>query len=242
MISIIIPYKNEPYIKQTVLDVDENAVGDIEILIGDDGEESIGQRAMMNKLARQAKGDYIMKLDAHCSMGPGFDKILMEDMRDNWIVAPYLMALNPETWKIRQDKTMASFVFDTNMVMQHSFNNQELLQETMCLQGSCFLVSAENYWNWNLCDEELGSWGGQGVELGIKAYLNGGACYTNKNTYYGHWFRTEEEAFPYKRDMAEIQKSQAKVIEKLRTKEIAPLIRKWNYPCDWTEDFVNGLT
>jgi hypothetical protein len=103
------------------------------------------------------------------------------------------------------------------------------------------LVKTDNYWAWRLCDTSLGSWGGQGVELGIKAFLNGGKCVTTKKTYYGHLFRTNEEDFPYKRQQAEIDKGHQAVLEKLKTKAIAPLIEKYNYPCDWTPDFVNQL-
>jgi glycosyltransferase involved in cell wall biosynthesis len=237
-ITVIIPSKSEPYLKQTILDIDEHAETDLDIVFMDGG----GQREQMNHMARNATSKYIMKVDAHCSFGPGFDRIMLEDMQDNWILAPYLLPLDAENWKVRFDKRMAGYVFDTQLVMQHAENNDELLQETMCLQGSCFLVSKENYFKWNLCDESLGSWGGQGVELGIKAFLNGGKCVTTKKTYYGHLFRTNEEDFPYKRHQAEIDKGHQVVLEKLKTKAIAPLIEKYNYPCDWTPDFVKALT
>lgn len=234
MLSIIIPAKNEPYLQQTVDDVHRNARGTIEVLVGED--HGIGQRAMMNKLAREAKYPWIMKLDAHVSMGPGFDTIMLEDMRENWILAPYLLALDAENWQVKHQNRMAGYVFDSQLVMQHGENTQELLQETMCLQGSCFLISKENYWKWNICDESLGSWGGMGTELGIKAYLNGGRCYTTKKTYYGHLFRHSEEDFPYQRNKAEIEIGHAAVLQKLKTPEICPLVAKYNFPKDWGED------
>jgi glycosyltransferase involved in cell wall biosynthesis len=241
MITVIIPTKNEPYLNQTIADIEANASGVVEIIIGDDAVANIGQRAMMNALARKAEGEYIMKLDAHCSLGKGWDKIMLEDMQDNWILAPYLLPLDVERWQVKTGPRHSLYYFDTNLVMQHGENNEEEVNETMCLQGSCFLVATKNYWDWNLCDEELGSWGGQGVELGIKAFLNGGKCMTTKKTYYGHWFRTKEEEFPYLRDMKKIRESQKNVIEKLKTKAIAPLIEKWNFPCDWTPKLVNEL-
>lgn len=240
MISIIIPSLNEPYLEKTVADIQQHAVGEIEILVGDDAVEKLGQRALMNKLARQAKGEYIMKCDAHCSFGPGFDKIMLEDMDDKTIMAPFLLPLDGETWTLSNNRH-SSFVFDTNLVMHHAPNNDELVNETMCLQGSCFLTTTENYWKWNLCEEDLGSWGGQGPELGIKAYLNGGVCKTTKRTYYGHVFRHTEIDFPYERDMEAIRKSQQNIIAKYRTKKIAGLIERYNFPCEWDSEFVRTL-
>lgn len=236
MISIIIPSKNEPYLQKTVEDIKRHAEGEVEVLVGIDDVEQIGQRAQMNKLARQAKGEYIMKVDAHCSFGQGFDRILLEDIQDNQIVAPYLLVLDAENWKVRTDKKTSSYVFDSQLVMHYGIENREPINETMCLQGSCFMTRTENYWNWNLCDESLGSWGGQGSELGIKAFLNGGVCVTNKKTYYGHLFRHFEEDFPYKRSMAEIDASHKAVVDTLRTRDIIKLIEKYNYPCDWKEN------
>lgn len=236
MISIIIPSKNEPYLDKTVEYIHKNAHGVVEVLVGDDGKEGIGQRAMMNKLARQAKYPWIMKIDAHCSMGIGFDTIMLEDMRDNWIMAPLLMPLEAETWTINHHKKMSGYVFDSQLVMHHAPNTDQMLQETMCLQGSCFLMSTENYWKWNICDESLGSWGGQAAELGIKAYLNGGTCYTTKKTYYGHLFRVNEEDFPYKRQQAEIDAGHQAVLKTLKTPAICPLVAKYDYPMDWTDD------
>jgi len=241
MISIIIPSYNEPYLQQTVDDIKCHAVTPIEILVGLDDEEHIGQRAQMNKMARKAKGEYILKCDAHVSFGPGFDKILLESIQDNQIVAPYLLVLDAENWKVRPDKRTSSYVFDSNLVMNYGVENKEPINKTMCLQGSCFMTRTENYWNWNLCDESLGSWGGQASEIGIKAYLNGGECVTNKMTYYGHLFRHSEEDFPYKRDKALIDEGHKAIVKKLCTKDIEGLVRAFDFPCDWTEEKLRTL-
>lgn len=240
MISIIIPSLHEPYLQKTVEDITKHAETEIEILVGDDAVEKLGQRALMNKLARKAHGEYIMKCDAHCSFGQGFDRIMLEDMDKRTILAPYLLPLNGETWKTSNNRHSA-YVFDSQLTMHHAPNNTELVNETMCLQGSCFLISTKNYWDWNICEEALGSWGGQGTELGIKAFLNGGVCKTTKKTYYGHVFRHSESDFPYERNHESISASQKTFIEKYRTPALAPLIRKYDYPCDWSEKLLLTL-
>lgn len=242
LLSILIPSKNEPYLQRTIDDIIEHAEGAIQIISRED--DGVGQRALTNQLAHAAKGDYIMKLDAHCSMSQGFDVKMIEDMEDDMIMSPYLLNLDEHNWAVEQYPMSSAYGFDTNLVFQYNLEAEDktkLINETMCLQGSCWMVKAENYWDWNLCDEELGSWGHQGVELGIKAFLNGGRCVTNKNAYYGHLFRHSEADFPYKRDKEAIKITSNKFREKFLNQDIAPLIKKYGYPHDWSEEKVKEL-
>lgn len=80
---------------QTVRDVLQHAQGDIEVVVVLDGApadpplpedprvivlqhaEARGQRASINAAARLASGQYLMKLDAHCSLDQGFDVKLL---------------------------------------------------------------------------------------------------------------------------------------------------------------------
>lgn len=73
------------------------------------------------------------------------------------------------------------------------------LVETMSLQGSCFMVSREKYFELDLCDENHGSWGQQGTEVACKTWLSGGRVIVNKKTWYAHLFRTQggDFGFPY---------------------------------------------
>lgn len=238
-ISVLITSKNEPYLAQTIEDIKANAKGTIEILAEED--DGRGQRAMLNKLAGQAKGKYLLKVDAHCSFGLGFDTIMLEDMDEATIMAPYLMPLDVEKWVVSHHNKMSSYVFDTNLVMHFAPNTDDLINDTMCLQGSCFLVSRETFFKWDLCDETLGSWGHQGVELGIKAWNNGGRCVTTKKTYYGHLFRHTELDFPYKRSQEAIDETHNKFIKKFKTKDIGWLIERFGYPVDWTPEAVAKL-
>lgn len=262
MISVLIPSKNEQYLYKTIDDIQSKS--DVEIIVGLDGwtipldknwkpknperikwhieTETIGQRAMTNKLAKMSDKKYLMKIDAHCSFSQGFDNELLDKMDDRTIMAPYLLRLNPETWQPIPKPASSAFCFDSQLVMQYhrEAENKELLNETMCLQGSAWIISRENFWKWNICEEELGSWGGQAAELGIKAFLNGGRCITNKNCYYAHLFREKEDEFPYQRDKGIIFNTLENLRKKCRNKDLIPLIEKFNYPCNWKE-FVAKL-
>ena len=117
-LSVIIPARNEIYLEKTLLNVLENARGDIEILTVLDGykpdpeikiddnrlkfiynETSIGQRQAINQAARQSSGNYMMKLDAHCAVDEGFDLKLIADCQPDWTVIPRMYNLDIKTWK-----------------------------------------------------------------------------------------------------------------------------------------------
>lgn len=74
------------------------------------------------------------------------------------------------------------------------------LTETMSLQGSAFMLTRDKYWELNICDENFGSWGSQGIEVAVKTWLSGGRVMVNHKTWYAHMFRTKAQngfGFPY---------------------------------------------
>lgn len=118
------------------------------------------------------------------------------------------------------------------------------LTETMSLQGSGFMCMREKYWELNLCDESLGSWGSQGIEVAVKTWLSGGKVMVNHKTWYAHCFRTKSVnrfGFPYPQSGNEVQKTKAKVKDLFFN-------NKWDkaiYKLDWlVEKFwpVKGWT
>ena len=62
--------------------------------------------------------------------------------------------------------------------------------------GPGWFLSADQFWKQGGCDEGHGSWGQQGVEVALKAWLSGNALMVNKLTWFAHWFRGDE-GFPY---------------------------------------------
>ena len=83
--------------------------------------------------------------------------------------------------------------------------------ESMSLQGSCFMATREKYFDLPLCDETLGNWGGQGIEVACKTWLSGGRVLVNHNTWYAHLFRTKSDfGFPWPasgRDQQKVKKN-----------------------------------
>lgn len=240
-LSILIPSFKEKHLQRTVDGIKSKAEGEIEVLWRED--YGIGQRALTNELVEESTGDYIMKTDAHCIFSKGFDVDMLNKMEDNMIMSPRLLVLDEETWTPKPEPKSSSYCFDPDLVMQYNTEaeNLDTVNETMCLQGSAWMVSKGNYWKWNLGDETLGSWGGQGVELGIKAYLNGGKCVTNKLAWYAHLFREDETDFPYKRDKKVIKATTDEILKRFKNKSIKGLIERYNFPSGWTEELVDKL-
>lgn len=118
-LSVLIPARNEEWLARTIQDVLEHSGADTEVIAVIDGEhrgdapqphprlklimlsEPIGQRAATNLAARESKAKYVMKLDAHCSLEPGFDAkcIAALDGHPDWTLIPQQHNLWVFSWK-----------------------------------------------------------------------------------------------------------------------------------------------
>lgn len=115
-LSVIIPARNEMFLKRTIDDLLENIEANTEIIVVLDGKwadppipdndrvtliyhcESIGQRASANEAVAIADAPYIMKVDAHCSFDKGFDRKMLEVMQPDWTQAPSMRNLHAFNW------------------------------------------------------------------------------------------------------------------------------------------------
>ena len=124
------------------------------------------------------------------------------------------------------------------------------LTETMSLQGSCFMMTRNKYWELNICDEGLGNWGNQGIEVAVKTWLSGGRVMVNHKTWYAHMFRTQggDFGFPYENSGKEVARTKKKVRDLFWSnkfpKQIRPLhwlLEKfWPVP-GWTQEDLDNL-
>ncbi len=122
--------------------------------------------------------------------------------------------------------------------------------ETMSLQGSCFMCTREKYLELNLCDENFGSWGNQGIEVAIKTWISGGQVIVDHNVDYAHMFRTQggDFSFPYEQSGRAVAKCKSKVRDMFWNnkydKAIYPLswlIEKFWLVPGWTDEQLKQL-
>src|SRR5574343_311726 len=126
LLSFLIPARNEIHLQRTIENIIQNIRGDSEVLVALDGykpdppmppeitnnprvrffsfEESIGQRAAINYLAKQSTADFICKIDAHCAIDEGFDVKMAADCEYDWTVIPRMYNLDIETFKPKLHK------------------------------------------------------------------------------------------------------------------------------------------
>ena len=131
-----------------------------------------------------------------------------------------------------------------DMVKEHKYN------ETMSLQGSCFMCTREKYWEWEVCDEKAGSWGNQGLEVACAAWLSGGRVLVNQDTWYAHMFRTQggDFSFPYEQRGRAVQKTKQYIKDKfwnikhpMQKHPVSWLVKRFWPVNGWTEDDLKKL-
>lgn len=221
MLSIIIPSKNEIFLERTIRDLLAKAAGEIEILPVLDGYEppaneivndprvhyirvdSIGMRAAINVAVAQAKGEFLMKIDAHCIVDQGFDQKLAADCTDNMVVIPRRHKLNDEKWEADMSETVdyEHFIWPHKFdpISLHGFRwtrrtldrKNELIDDTLSFQGSCWFMKRSHFEkNKFLTDPGYkGMPQQEAEEIGLTTWLSGGRVVVNKKTWYAHLFK-----------------------------------------------------
>lgn len=229
MTSIIIPARNEPFLSKTILDILAKAKGNIEILVMLDGVwpseqkreywstpaiiedprviyvyrgESRGMRNAINSAVSMAKGQYLLKCDAHVLFAEGFDEVLKKDIEDNWIVIPRRKRLDAEKWEIQNvGKPDVDYEYLcspatvgakgsiwTERILERLGKPKFDLDENLSFQGSCWFMT-HNHFTHNLIamDEfNYGTFVREAQEIGLKTWLGGGKVMINKKTWYAH--------------------------------------------------------
>jgi len=159
-------------------------------------------------------------------------------------------------WEGKKSPQSTAYAFDTQPKFEYfgEFKKRKEghgdLTETMSLQGSCFMVTRDMYHRLNLCDESLGTWGSQGIEVACKMWLSGGRVVVNHKTWYAHMFRTQggDFVFPYHLSGKQVDYAKKQVRElffgNAWDKQVHPihwLIEKfWPVP-GWTQADLDAL-
>jgi glycosyltransferase involved in cell wall biosynthesis len=213
MISIIIPSAKDPCLQRTIDGLRDNAEGEIEIIVILDGywdtitgadevyfnKSRRGMRNSINRGVKCSHGKYIMKTDAHCKFGKGYDVKLLTDIQDNWVVVPRRYKLDIEKWeRIDEPPTdydrllidRADKIGGVNWSQRREQRKDIAVDETMLMQGSCYLMSRK-HWDWlgDLDAKNYGSLMQEATEICLKTWLGGGKVMVNKLTWYAHKHR-----------------------------------------------------
>ena len=215
-VSVLIPARNEQFLPQTIDDLCAKAQGEMEIIAILDGywpvrvsedsrvsyihfTEPRGMRNGLNAACEIAKGDFVMKLDAHCMVSEGFDVALSKVCQENWVCVPTRKRLDAENWRVREDnRPDVNYLFidldndGLNGKVWHQKNvNRDLdavrIDDLIACQGSCYFMPRALWRELELLDvENYGTFRKDPQEVLFKCWTNGGRCVRVKDAWYAH--------------------------------------------------------
>ncbi|HEY6021125.1 MAG TPA: glycosyltransferase family 2 protein, partial [Candidatus Paceibacterota bacterium] len=212
-LSVIIPAFKEPYLQRTIDSFLENSAlsGEVEVIAVIDGPwmqgtikedsrvrviqtpKTKGMRSSINAGLEAAHGDYVLKADAHCAFAPEFDRVMVENCEDNWLVIPRMYALDDALWKPTKtrwprDHHYLQFPFPQGRMAPYHYRWGT--DDTMSFQGSCWLAHRHSFMKRvGFLDDNpqtYGSFAGDQLEIGLKYWLGGGEVKVNSKTWYAH--------------------------------------------------------
>jgi glycosyltransferase involved in cell wall biosynthesis len=235
-LSIVIPSHNDLYLHRTIASLLDNSEGEIEIVVVLDGYDptspiigdprvriirhgrNLGMREAINTGVAASRGQYIMRVDEHCMFSPGYDRLLLEEIEDNWIVTPRRYFLDPVKWEVIGDKFIdyEKLLIITKPSGRRKFSAVEWwsrgrerrhlsIDETMAMQGSCWVMSRK-WWDSvivRLDSEGYGTLYQDTTEMLFKTWAAGGKLMLNKNTWYAHKHRNFNRTHDYPGELAD---------------------------------------
>ena len=238
MLSIVIPSHNDIYLHKTINSLLSNSEQEIEIIVVLDGYDPVspitddqrvkpvrhaknmGMREAINTGVAASRGRYIMRVDEHCMFGPGYDRLILEEIEDNWIVTPRRYFLDPVKWEVMQEKGYIDY--EKLEIIHKPHKNRTkfsavawrrrtkerrdiLLDETMAFQGSVWVMS-RHWWDTvivRLDSEGYGTLYQDTTEMQFKTWAAGGKIMLNKKTWYAHKHRDFNRTHNYPGELAD---------------------------------------
>lgn len=219
-LSILIPSRGERFLVPTVNDLLAKASDAVEVIVVLDGEwanpmppedprvtivhfsESRGMRNAINCAASLARGDVLMKIDAHCMVAQGYDRVLRDLCEDNTILVPRRYPLDAEAWAIQDngkppvDYHRLSWPYakpDELGIHGERWDDRGRerahldVDEELSFQGSCWVMRARHWRRLGgMSEVGYGRFVQEAQELGMKTWLGGGQVLTVKSTHYSH--------------------------------------------------------
>lgn len=227
-LSVVIPSWKDPLIINTIQSLlDTSELGDkLEIISVFDGYipefkliedprvryvylgKNRGMRGAINAGVDVARGEFLMRTDEHCMFGQGFDRIMTESCKPNWIMTARRYFLDPKKWAVMEEH---GYIDYEKLVIQgekggiQKFSGQNwrnrtklrkrhMIDDTMAMQGSCW-VMPHQWWKDVIVELQTEGYGPHyqdSHEMIFRTWKAGGRMMLNKNT----WFAHKHRSFP----------------------------------------------
>ena len=224
--SIIVPARNERYLNKTIDGLFGNARNEIEVIAVVDGpseyrlpagrrglivihkSQAEGLRAAINDAAKMATGEYLMKVDAHTAVSPGYDAVLKADCDGDWVAVSRYYALDPETWTRTDAPCTDAFYLccpwtnprffrfiDCPWTSRNRERADEMISDTMGIQASLWFMHTRHFREFlgGLDEKMWGPWSCEQREISLKTWLGGGRVVVNKNVWNAHYQKSLDD-------------------------------------------------
>jgi glycosyltransferase involved in cell wall biosynthesis len=183
-------------------------------------------RAAINAGVNVAKGEYLLKCDAHVIFQEGFDEILSADCDEDWVVTPVRYSLDADKWERKSAREKPPVYYEylsypyqdgkwTGLHAQYWWKERDRarkefdIDENFCFQGSSWFVNTKHYRELvhPMDDVNYGMFIGEPQEIGLKYWLSGGKNMLNKKVWVSHLWKGQgyrdlhmkKMGFPYTR-------------------------------------------
>lgn len=289
MLSILIPSYHEPFLGKTIESVLENAENQIEVIPILDGwipdyklpndrrikplliKKNKGKRNALNAGLINCSGNLVMELDAHCIVGPSFDKILTQNIEPNWLIVPRRYSLDPQKW-IRDDARgivdyhylsypienewgFGFYARQWDSLTRDKIDPKFDIDDTMTIQASSWVADRKYFLEniYPLDNDNYGPLAQDQQELSLKYWLKGGSVKVNKKTWYAHvakrWYHYSQKLFSrlHKKDDVYINGNTWGTLHWLKNEEpnlthkFDWLIEKFSPVPHWPDDWQKNL-
>lgn len=222
-LSVIIPSWKDPLLQKTIDSLLKNSeLGDeLEIIPVLDGYwppkplrdnpkvkvvhlgKNRGMRDAINAGVLVSSGKYLMRVDEHQTFSKGYDKVILDTIKDNWIVTPRRYFLDVVKWEVMdippvdyaklkicryaRGEKFSGVIWNSRTVKR----KHKMVDETMAMQGSCWFMK-RSWWDkviGELQTEGYGPHYQDSHEMVFKTWKAGGKLMVNKNAWHAHKHR-----------------------------------------------------
>ena len=151
--------------------------------------------------ARQASGDVLTFLDAHCECTKGWLEPLLNRIKENprAVVCPVIDIINDDTFQYTKSFSLHWGAFNWELhfrwfvmgisQMDRFRQNSTHPYGTPVMAGGLFSINREYFWDSGSYDEKMDIWGGENLEMSFRIWQCGGRVEISPCSRVGHIFR-----------------------------------------------------
>lgn len=192
MVSVLLATLDEPHLQRTIDDLEAKARGEIEIIALEDHQRE-GRRLLLNRAARQSRGEFLFVLDAHCIMSEGWDEELKAVCTEQDLVVCRIDGIREDSWQPAGHKydfvMIDADLRDKWWGLYAKRLGDGPVQETMGFTGCGWMIRKAHWDKLGGFEEDWAGYGACGTEWSLKVWLSGGRCLLHRGVTCAHLFR-----------------------------------------------------